>query len=219
MSLLGALLALLFKQFPDVMNNEQNKISLISSLVIITVLLARISTADINYSTLFRQATGWIIISIFILTGYSYQYELNKVGNRLAANLIPGYGEGNGDGSVTFYAGNNGHFIIKALINDRERIKLLLDTGATMLSLTYRDAEKIGIDVENLEYNSPLNTANGISWAAKVTLKSVQVGPITVNNVYATVSKDGLDTSLLGMSFLRKLKRFNIQRNKLTLVN
>ncbi len=133
--------------------------------------------------------------------------------------MIPGYAQGNGDGSVSFYAGNNGHFEITALLNDKNRVKFLFDTGASTVALTIEDAKKIGINTDNLIYNLPLNTANGISWAARVNIDKIQIGPIVVRNVEGTVSSGGLDSPLLGMSFLRKLSTFVIKGNTLTLVN
>ena len=217
--LLSSLLLLLYKHFPEAMHNDQNKISLVILLTVIISMTSRIIRSNIKFAVLLRQITGWLAIAILALTGYSYQYELKQFGNRLSATLIPGYGQGNGDGSVTFYASEGGHFTITALLNDVERINFLFDTGASTVALTQDDAEKIGIDLSKLVFNFPLNTANGTSWAARVIIDKIQVGPIIINNVEATVSKDGLDTSLLGMSFLRQLKQFDIKGNTLTLVN
>lgn len=217
--MLGSLVLLLQKHFPHVLDSDQNKVALISSLTIISFMLMRIVTAKPNFAETLKHLGSWLLIALLILTGYSYQLEINQYSNRLAANLIPGYGEGNGDGSVTFYMGDNGHFAVTALVNDMNRIHFLFDTGASTVALTKEDAEKIGINTENLNYNMPLNTANGISWSAPVRINKIQVGPITVYNVNATVSSGGLDGSLLGMSFLTRLKSYVIQGNTLTLVN
>jgi len=217
--LLLGLVLLLVKHFPGSLDSDRAKLSLIASVVIITAMLARISISHINIAILLKQIGGWLVIALLILTGYSYQLEIKQYSNRLAANVLPGYGQGNGDGSVTYYAGDDGHFMVTGLLNDIDRVRFMLDTGASTVSLTKEDAERIGIDTESLNYNTPLNTANGISWGARVTIAKIQVGPIIVTNVAATVSQSGLDTSLLGMSFLRQLKQFLIKGNTLTLVN
>ena len=106
------------------------------------------------------------------------------------------------------------------MINDEQRIKFLFDTGASLISLTSEDASDLGIDIEKLNYNYPLSTANGISLGARINLAKVQVGPITVYNVEAVVNKPGTsDISLLGMSFLSRLKEFIFKGNSLTLTN
>ncbi len=216
----GALLLLLNKNFPNALSDDQNKVSLISSVAILTLIISRISVSNIRISSLVNQFLGWVLISLVIITGYSYKLELEQFSNRLAANIIPGYAQENSDGSVTFYAGINGHFNISAMVNDSRKVKFLFDTGASVVSLTNRDARLLGIDVDNLEYNSPSSTANGVSWGARIKLDKIQVGSIIVYDVSASVSQEGaLDTSLLGMSFLGELKEFKIQESKLTLTN
>lgn len=216
----GALLLLLNKNFPNALSDDQNKVSLISSVAILTLIISRMSFSSVIVSTLLNHFLGWVLISLVIITGYSYKLELEQFSDRLAANIIPGYAQENNDGSVTFYAGGNGHFNISAMVNDSRKIKFLFDTGASVVSLTNRDARLLGIDVDNLEYNSPSSTANGTSWGARIKLDKIQVGTIIVYDVSASVSQEGaLDTSLLGMSFLGELKEFKIQESKLTLTN
>lgn len=216
----GALLLLLNKNFPNALSDDQNKVSLISSVAILTLIISRISVSNIRISALVNQFLGWVLISLVIITGYSYKLELEQFSDRLAANIIPGYAQENNDGSVTFYASGNGHFNISAMVNDTRKIKFLFDTGASVVSLTNRDARSLGIDVDNLEYNSPLSTANGTSWGARIRLDKIQVGSIIIYDVSASVSQEGaLSTSLLGMSFLGELKEFRIQESKLTLTN
>ena len=218
--LIVALMLLLFKHFPNAISSDQHKIALISTLLITASMIAKIATSNMKIKLLLYQIGSWTLIALLTLTGYSYQLEIQQFSNRLAANLVPGFGQGNGDGSVTFYLGNNGHFTITALVNDAERIDFLLDTGASNVSLTPQAAKSIGIDVGSLKYNYPLNTANGISWGARIKIDKMEIGPIIVYNIEGTVSKDGaLDTPLLGMSFLNRLREFQIQGNKLTLVN
>jgi aspartyl protease family protein len=89
-----------------------------------------------------------------------------------------------------------------------------------MISLTAEDAKNRGIDIISLNYNFPLSTANGTSYGARIRLASIAVGPIVLADVDAVISKEGSsDISLLGMSFLGRLKQFLIKGNTLTLVN
>ncbi len=218
--MLATLIALLDKHFPRILDQNQNKISLLISFIILTSFISKIIHSELKLAIVIKQLIGWVTICLVILTGYSYQYEIKQLGNRLSANLIPGYAQGNKDGSVTFYSGGNGHFSITALINDNQKIHFLFDTGASLVSLTAEDAADLGIDLAQLNFNFPLSTANGLSFGARVNIAKVQIGPVIVNNVEAVVSKPGAsDISLLGMSFLNRLKQFIIKGNTLTLVN
>ncbi len=215
----GFITLCLLKYYPHAIDSDQDKLAYLTSLIILVSISSSIISRTDNLSLILKQIGGWLIIALLILTGYSYQLEIKNYSDKLAANILPGYAQGNGDGSVTFYAGSNGHFEITALLNDVDRVQFLFDTGASTIALTKNDAEKIGINTKLLKYDTPLNTANGTSWAARTTIAKVQIGPIVVHNVQATVSSGGLDGSLLGMSFLRQLRQYVIQGNTLTLVN
>ena len=110
-----------------------------------------------------------------------------------------------------------GHFIVHASING-EAVQMIIDTGATTVVLRTLDAQQIGIDTEKLTYSVPVETANGSAFAAPIKLKSVLVGPVGVGDVDALVAKPGsLDQSLLGMSFLSRLKSYEFSGDFLSL--
>jgi aspartyl protease family protein len=106
--------------------------------------------------------------------------------------------------------------MIDALVNNA-KVNFMLDTGASLVSLTLQDAIKSGVDVENLNYNMPSQTANGIAYSAPIMINEIRIGNITINNVSGSVSKNGLNKSLLGMSFLSKLKSYEVTKDTLTL--
>lgn len=111
----------------------------------------------------------------------------------------------------------DGSFLANAEING-EATALLIDSGAATVVLRHSDAEKIGIDMRTLAYNTPLKTANGTGYLAPTELKSVRIGPIVLNDVEALVAKPGtLNESLLGMSFLRRLTSYQVAGNFATL--
>jgi aspartyl protease family protein len=118
---------------------------------------------------------------------------------------------------VELKAGRNGHFNTEAEINGRG-IPVMIDTGATMVALSYEDAERAGIFLSKSDYTQAVSTANGVARIAPVTLDRVTIGDITVRNVPAAVAEPGrLQTSLLGMSFLGRLSRFDMRSGKLVL--
>ena len=95
---------------------------------------------------------------------------------------------------------------------------MLADTGATLVVLTAEDAERIGIDLEWLEFNTPVQTANGTTMTAKTILDDVSVGGIEIRDVNALVVRHGLlNHSLLGMSYLGALSKFEIKGDQLVL--
>jgi aspartyl protease family protein len=95
---------------------------------------------------------------------------------------------------------------------------MLVDTGASFVTLTPSDAAKVGIDPSGLAFNMPIRTANGLIQAADVTIDRLTVGSIERRNVRALVAPgDSLHESLLGMSFLNTLGGFAISGDRLVL--
>ena len=73
--------------------------------------------------------------------------------------------------------------------------------------------------MSKLSYTKRVATANGMAWYAPIKLNYVKIGSIVVYNVTASVSSDeGLDTGLLGMSFLNRLKSYRVHSDSLTMV-
>jgi aspartyl protease family protein len=101
----------------------------------------------------------------------------------------------------------DGHFWAWARVNG-EWVRFLVDTGATAVALTPADAARLGFKPAELDYGLKVVTAGGSSRAASVTLASVAVGDARLDDVSALVVEKGLDTSLLGMSYLGRLSRF-----------
>lgn len=101
----------------------------------------------------------------------------------------------------------DGHYWAEATVNG-QRVRFLVDTGATVVALTPADAQRLGIQPANLTYNANVSTANGRARGAGVKLTRVSVGSTHVDNVDALVIDKGLETSLLGMSYLGRLSRF-----------
>ncbi len=115
--------------------------------------------------------------------------------------------------------GQNGHFSVRAEINGRT-VKVLIDTGASAVALSYEDAKDIGLHPGYLDYNVPVSTANGIAKAAGVSLDQVEIDGVRVSDVQGLVMPEGvMRGSLLGMSFLSKLKSFKVEDGVLYLKN
>ncbi|RAK66617.1 TIGR02281 family clan AA aspartic protease [Phenylobacterium kunshanense] len=134
---------------------------------------------------------------------------------RMARFGVDGFAAGSpkpGSGAVA--KGPDGHFWADAEVNGRP-VRFLVDTGATAVALTPRDAERLGIDVAALKPGYNVTTVGGSARASAVTLASVSVNGAKLENVQALVVSEGLDVSLLGMSYLGRLTRFEATRDTL----
>lgn len=110
-----------------------------------------------------------------------------------------------------------GHFTVHPTVRNT-RLRMLVDTGASLVVLTDADARSLGFQLKPADYRIRMNTANGVVSAASVHLDEVTLGDITVRRVEAVVMPAGaLQTSLLGMSFLKRLSGFEIAAGRLVL--
>jgi aspartyl protease family protein len=110
----------------------------------------------------------------------------------------------------------DGHYWAEADV-DGHAVHFLVDTGATAVALTAADAQRLGIDTTALDYAFTVATANGQARAARVNLASISVAGARVNDVQAYVLDRGLETSLLGMTYLGRLSAFEATPNSLIL--
>jgi aspartyl protease family protein len=117
-------------------------------------------------------------------------------------------------GSASLNRKSDGHYWGTADI-DGVAVSFLVDTGATKVALTRRDAERVGIDPESLTFDIPINTAGGEVRGAIVTLPSIRFGNVEIEGVEALVLEDRLEQSLLGMSFLGELYSYEFRRKQL----
>lgn len=117
-------------------------------------------------------------------------------------------------GSGAVAKGSDGHFWADAEVNGKP-VRFLVDTGATAVALTPADARRLGIRTAELKRGFDVTTAGGSMRASAVTLASVSVNGARLENVQALVVDDGLDVSLLGMSYLGRLTRFEATRDTL----
>ncbi|GGD05320.1 retropepsin-like aspartic protease family protein [Aureimonas glaciei] len=115
-------------------------------------------------------------------------------------------------------AGEDGHFRTEARLNGRP-VAVLVDTGATYVSMNETTARRLGLQIRADAYRYKAQTANGETDVAVATLDRVTIGRVEVRDVEALITRgDVMPTTLLGMSFLKKLKRFGVEEGRLNLV-
>jgi aspartyl protease family protein len=122
-----------------------------------------------------------------------------------------------GAAEASIDADSGGQYATEVYINGAP-VKMLVDTGATMVVISYQTAQRIGLQVLNADYTLRAQTANGVAAVAPVTLSGVTVGPIYLGEVKALVAApDAGAVDLLGMSFLRRLASVEQRSGKLIL--
>ncbi len=202
------------------MNNDDFG-RLVALAALATLLSAAVLRGRQHFGEAIRLIAIWILIILALVSAYVYRFELQSFGDRVLSGLIPGrtmvVTDSQGQMEVVLQKRIDGHFQADMTVNGQP-VSMIVDTGASRIALTYRDAERIGLDPENLAYTVTVMTANGPALAAPVVLSEVAIGPIVRRNVRAMVASEGrLDRSLLGMSFLSSLDFLQIRSDELRL--
>lgn len=170
-----------------------------------------------------RYLLTWAAFGLFLVTSYTYRQELSGLVYRVAGEIIPAgqtmvvESEDKSERAVRVRKRFDGHFSVRAQVNGQAML-LLVDTGASTVVLKPADAARAGVDTRDLSYTVPVQTANGLAYAAPVHLRTVAIGPLVVHNVDALVARPGsVNENLLGMSFLMRLRSYEFSRDFLTL--
>lgn len=119
-------------------------------------------------------------------------------------------------GSLTLRADARGHFLVVAEV-DGKPIRFLVDSGASNIVLSRHDAAALNLGPDQLIYTQLYSTPGGTVRAAPVHLREVRIGALRLLNVQASVSERPMDVSLLGASFLARLKAYEVSGGRMTL--
>jgi aspartyl protease family protein len=141
----------------------------------------------------------------------------NRIGTPPSTNAAPALTvlRPSSNRTLVYSADRRGHFSLTATVNGAPT-RFVVDTGASLVALTLDDARAAGIGRSELVFNQLTQTANGRVRFAPVMLREVRIEQLSIENVPAAVIEN-LDQSLLGMSFIKRLKSFEMREGALTI--
>ena len=175
-----------------------------------------------RFSSAAKHVVVWMAVALALVSGYAYRDDVQSFAARISAELAPAglavaTASPDGARAVRIRRSSHGPFVARAKVNGAETM-MLVDTGASSVVLKAADAERAGIDLATLKFTIAVETANGSTFCAPVRLRQIDIGGITYQGIEALVSKPGnLKESLLGMSFLRRLRSYDFSGDFLTL--
>lgn len=164
-----------------------------------------------------RHALVWATVALALVVAYSFRYELAALGRRIMGEIDPRGATQEAPGRVAIRADASGHFRVRGIV-DGTTVQFMVDTGASLVVLAPKDAERMGLDIERLTYSQRFRTANGTGLGAPVRLHALRIGDIVVRDVRASVNRAPMSDSLLGMSFLGQLSGYSVEKATLTLM-
>ena len=211
----------LFQVFPGAVNSQNEQIRLVQGLLVLSLAGGAFALGwNGDAGLAIKQALIWSGALIVLLTVYAYRQEFMGMGFRVAGVTLPtvpmpaapetGAPVPAAHGVVHLSAARGGQFWADASVNGTH-IRFLVDTGAFAVALSAFDAQRLGFDLDRLDFKISVSTANGVTSAAPVTLDELSIGSISRRNVPAMVTQEGaMEQSLLGMTFLNLIGSFEM---------
>lgn len=156
-----------------------------------------------------------VIGDILGLVGHAPQAAATGSAETASFSAAPSQPSGR---KIVINADTRGHFLADFKANGRP-IEAMIDTGATLVALNTSTARKAGIRLSPADFTHEVETANGRVKVALVTLDRLEIGRIALDHVEAVVIEDrALATNLVGMSFLKRIGRYQVENDRLLLV-
>ena len=179
------------------------------SVLVVAILGSVLISRRGAYGKMFRQAGVWLLIFMGLVAIVASWQDIRQSGQTMSFQQSE-------DGAIIIPKEIDGHFHLTVTINDRP-IDFLVDTGASDIVLTRKDAARVGFDPNRLDYWGMANTANGTVRLATIRLETVRLGEFIDKNIRASVNKAPMEKSLLGMRYLSKFRAIEISNDQMIL--
>ena len=162
-----------------------------------------------------RYIAIWALVFAVLGIGYVYRDDFVSVGSRLRSALDPSHAVQIAPHTVTLTESANGQYEVMGEVNGQP-VRFMIDTGSSDIVLSPDDAARLGAPT-GLKFDHQYETANGAGLGADWQVSSLAVGPIRFSGVPVSVNKVPMSSSLLGMSFLRRLNSYEFKGRQLIL--
>ena len=185
----------------------------VKSLVIIVLFggsMAYFSRASKN--SIMKSLFGWLVI-VSVTFGL---YNMGKGDTYTTMADITPSRDVTQTGEMMVERQRDGHFWIMTQINGKN-LPMMVDTGASMVVLSKRDARRMGIKLDELRFTGSSSTANGRVSFARTRLDSFKIGHLNFNNFVVTVNGGEMQGSLLGLDALDKFTSYEMRGDMMIL--
>lgn len=163
-----------------------------------------------------RHAAIWAAIVAVLALGFAYRQDFIGIWRHLRVAFSAGDPVATGAHELVIPQDESGAFVIIGKVNG-ERVRFLVDTGATDTVLSPDDVRRLGVDPATLRYDHGAETANGLGYGASYVANRLEVGPIRLDDFRMTVNRSPMSESLLGLTFLNRLESFEVRGRNLIL--
>jgi len=162
-----------------------------------------------------KMFAGWVLIFAAAFILFTFKDEFAALGDRLLLAARGGEAVQAAPGETRVRLAPDGHFWVEAELNG-EKVRFLIDSGATTTSISRATAERVGIEPSG-GFPAMVKTANGTVTVQRGRAQSLRVGNIERSNVAVHISEAFGDMNVIGMNFLSSLKSWGVEGRTLIL--
>jgi aspartyl protease family protein len=182
-------------------------------LMAIMLVLGTLMSRREPFARMLTMSLAWLAIFAGGFVIFTFRDDLSYVGQRLRAEAT---GEPVTQGEeIRIPMAIDGHFWVDGRVNG-EKVKFLIDSGATMTTVGRKTAARVGMEVSP-QRNQIVRTGNGLIRVATGRAQRLEVGTIERDGLPVHVADDE-DLNVLGMNFLSSLQRWGVEGRWLILV-
>lgn len=197
------------------MSDGDQALGFIYFLGCLVLILSALTVRRIPIAQGLKMFFSWVLIFLALFVAFTLKDDFLDLGKRVVAEAR-GEPIAVADGrTLRIRQSMDGHYWVTGSLNG-EKVKFLVDSGATVTSISTATARRAGIDTSS-GLIAVVQTANGTTRVKRGRAESLIVGPIERRNVAVHVSDGFGNTNVLGMNFLSSLSGWGVEGRWLVL--
>ena len=196
------------------MNIMEDGPSLIWGVVCILLLISSLAARRLPLGYVAKAGLAWIAIFATLFAIFSFRFEFIGIWDRVKADISGTAGQNISGEAIELRRQDDGHYWLTVDINSKP-VRFMVDSGATTTAINATTAKEAGVEADG--YPIILSTANGRIAAKRGVVRSLSVGPHSIENHPVVVSERFGDVNVLGMNFLNSMQSWRVEGNMMVL--
>jgi aspartyl protease family protein len=196
------------------MNIMEDGPSMIWGVVCLLLLVSSLAARRLPLGYVAKAGLAWIAIFATLFAIFSFRFEFIGIWDRVKADISGTAGQNISSEAIELRRQDDGHYWLTVNINGKP-VRFMVDSGATMTAINATTAREAGVEADG--YPIILGTANGRIAAKRGVVRSLSVGPHSIENHQVVVSERFGEVNVLGMNFLNSMQSWRVEANMMVL--
>jgi aspartyl protease family protein len=196
------------------MNIMEDGPSMIWGVVCILLLVSSLAARRLPLGYVAKAGLAWIAIFATLFAIFSFRFEFIGIWDRVKADISGTAGQNISGEAIELRRQDDGHYWLTVDINNKP-VRFMVDSGATLTAINATTAREAGVEADG--YPIILGTANGRIAAKRGVVRSLSVGPHSIENHQVVVSERFGEVNVLGMNFLNSMQSWRVEANMMVL--